>query len=410
MALKYTTIFLSTFLLLGSGFASAQSSFKDIIQYDDSVQIGYEKQPFWKVTSAISTVEGEKLQRTFTTNVASTLYGRLPGLTLMEGSNEPGFSIGSNSMFARGIGTFRDDAQKMLLLVDGYECDFTQLSSFEIESVTLLKDASATAIYGARGANGVLLVTTKKGSTSALQVSLRAQVGFQQAKRMEEFMGGYDHARFYNEAYKNDDKGDYYYSPEDLEAYRTGSDPYFHPNVDWASQTLRKVNPIMNYDLSFRGGGERVRYFVMLNVLNSKNLVKPMADRSDNTKNADFTKYSFRSNVDIDITRYLTAEVLLGGMVQDHTTPGWESDSNLFSMINGISPISFPVYNPDNSYGGTALSGNPLAEITDMGFYSRNSRLLNSAIKLTGKLDFITPGLSASVALSYNNYFKGYTK
>ena len=174
MALKYTTIFLSTFLLLGSGFASAQSSFKDIIQYDDSVQIGYEKQPFWKVTSAISTVEGEKLQRTFTTNVASTLYGRLPGLTLMEGSNEPGFSIGSNSMFARGIGTFRDDAQKMLLLVDGYECDFTQLSSFEIESVTLLKDASATAIYGARGANGVLLVTTKKGSTSALQVSLRA--------------------------------------------------------------------------------------------------------------------------------------------------------------------------------------------------------------------------------------------
>ena len=409
MALKYTTIFLNTFLLLGSGFASAQSSFKDVTQYDDSVQIGYEKQPFWKVTSAISTVEGEKLQRTFTTNVASTLYGRLPGLTLMEGSNEPGFSIGSNSMFARGIGTFRDDAQKMLLLVDGYECDFTQLSSFEIESVTLLKDASATAIYGARGANGVLLVTTKKGSTSALQVSLRAQVGFQQAKRMEEFMGGYDHARFYNEAYKNDGKGDYYYSPEDLEAYRTGSDPYFHPNVDWASQTLRKVNPIMNYDLSFRGGGERVRYFVMLNILNSKNLVKPMADRSDNTKNADFTKYSFRSNVDIDITRYLTAEVLLGGMVQDHTTPGWESDSNLFSMINGIPPISFPVYNPDNSYGGTALSGNPLAEITDMGFYSRNSRLLNSAIKLTGKLDFITPGLSASVALSYNNYFKGYT-
>ncbi len=75
-------------------------------------------------------------------------------------------------------------------------------------------------------------------------------------------------------------------------------------------------------------------------------------------------------------------------------------------MINGIPPISFPVYNPDNSYGGTALSGNPLAEITDMGFYSRNSRLLNSAIKLTGKLDFITPGLSASVALSYNNYFQ----
>lgn len=409
MTTRYSLIILSLLLLFGSEIVSAQISFPDTTQYDDSVQVGYEKQPLWKVTSAASRVEGEKLERSFTTNVASTLYGRLPGLTVMEGSNEPGFSIGSNSMFARGVGTFRNEAQKMLLLVDGYECDFTQLSSFEIETVTLLKDASATAIYGARGANGVLLITTKKGSISPLTVSLRAQVGFQQARRMEKYMGGYEHASLYNEAYKNDGKGEYYYSPEDLEAYRTGSDPYFRPNVDWASQTLRKVNPVMNYDLSFRGGGENVCYFVMLNVLNSKNLVKPMAGHSDNTKNADLTKYSFRSNVDIAITRYLKAEVLLGGMVQDHTTPGWDSDSNLFGMINGIPPLAFPAYNPDNSYGGTALHGNPLAEITDMGYSSRNSRLFNSAIKLTGNLDFITPGLSASVALSYNSYFKGYT-
>lgn len=404
---RYSSIFLS--LLFSSGIVSAQVSFRDTKQYNDSVQIGYEKQPAWKVTSARSSIEGEKLEKSFATNVATTLYGRLPGLTVMEGSSEPGYGIGSNSMFARGMGTFNEKAQRMLILVDGYECDFTQLSSFEIESVNLLKDASATAIYGARGANGVLLVTTKKGSVAPLQVSLRAQVGFQQAKRMPEYMDGYEHAKFYNEAYKNDGKGEYYYSPTDLEAYRTGSDPYLHPNTNWKDLTLRKANPIMNYDLSFRGGSETVRYFVMLNLLNSKSLVKGMENKSDNTKNPDLAKYSFRSNVDIDITRYVTAEILLGGMVQDHTTAGWESSSSLFGMIDGISPIAFPAYNPDGTYGGTALHGNPLAEITDKGYYSRNSRILNSSIKLTGKLDFITPGLSASVALSYNTYFNGYT-
>jgi TonB-linked SusC/RagA family outer membrane protein len=384
-------------------------SFLDESHYEDSVQIGFDKQPEWKVTSAISNVEGEKLEKTFTTDIASTLYGRIPGLTILEGSNEPGFTIGSNSMFARGIGTFRNDAQKILLLIDGYECDFTHLSSYEIESVTLLKDASATAIYGARGANGVLLVTTKKGFKSPLKVSLKTQIGFQQSKRTEKFFGGYEHAILYNEAYKNDGKGDYYYSPETLEAYRAGESPYYYPNVDWESETLRKINPVFNIDLSFRGGSDNVRYFVMLNLLNSQNLLKRRGDESDNTKNANLMKYNLRSNIDVDVTRDLSVELLVGGMVQDHTTPGWESNGRLFNMINSIPPIAFPVYNPDNSYGGTAIHGNPIAEITDMGYYSTNTRVLNSAIKANYNLRFLTPGLSTSVSLSYNSYFKGYT-
>ncbi len=411
MTTKYSSIILSAFLLLAPGLSFAQTAYvsDSLPWYEQSVQAGYEKQPAWKVTSAVSSVDGARLERSFTTNITGTLYGRIPGLTVMEGTGEPGFGIGTNSMFVRGMGTFRPDAQRLLILVDGYECDFTQLSSFEIESITVLKDGAATAIYGPRGANGVLLVTTKRGVKAPLKIALRAQVGFQQAKRIEKYLDGYNHAVLYNEAYRNDGKGSAFYSDADLAAYSDGSDPYYHPNVDWEKETLRELNPVMDYDLSFRGGGENVRYFVMLNALNSQNLLKRFGKESDNTRNADLSRFGFRSNVDINITKRFSTEVLLGGMVQDHTTPGWESDGNLFGMIGGIPPIAFPVYNPDGSYGGTSHQGNPLAEIKDMGYVSRNSRMLNAAIKFTEQLDFITRGLSASAALSYNSYFKGYT-
>ena len=183
-------------------------------------------------SSAMSSVKGEKLQKSFTQNVMNTLYGEIPGLTVMQGSGEPGSD--SPTLNARGIATFGGSARSsrdLLIIVDGFESTLEQLTVQEIESVTLLKDAAATVIYGMKGANGVLLVTTKRGRISPLEVNFSAQVGLNMARRMPEFLNSYDYAMLYNEARVNDGLPPYY-TQEALAAYQNHTDPALYPDVN----------------------------------------------------------------------------------------------------------------------------------------------------------------------------------
>ncbi len=212
--------------------------------------IAYGVQPAWKVTGALSTVGGSDLQKNFTTNLANTLFGRIPGLTVGQNGGEPGND--SPSLTGRGVGTF-GPGRNLLVMVDGFESPFEQLSPDEIESISLLKDASATAIYGLRGANGVLLVTTKRGSDGPLVVNFSTQQGFHTASRLPQFLNSYDYARLYNEGLKNDGRAPLY-TDADLEAYRTGSDPFLHPNVNWYEEVLKKNGPDFQLQPELPGG------------------------------------------------------------------------------------------------------------------------------------------------------------
>ncbi|CCH00409.1 TonB-dependent receptor plug [Fibrella aestuarina BUZ 2] len=367
--------------------------------------IAYGVQPAWKVTSAISSVSGNDLRKNLTTNLGNTLFGRLPGLTVGQSGGEPGND--SPSLRARGTNTY-GTGRNVLVLVDGYESSYEQLVPDEIETVSLLKDASATAIYGLRGANGVLLITTKRGADSPLVVNFSTQQGFHTATRLPQFLGSYDYARLYNEGLKNDGKAPLY-TDTDLDAYRTGSDPYFHPNVNWYDQVLRKTAPISTYNLNFKGGNSSVRYFVLLNAVMSNGLYKNTGDMVAESVNSQYSRVNFRSNVDINLTKRLSASLTLGGSVEDKSNPGGTTTGGIFNSLATLPPNAFPVYNANGTFGGTSALSNPLANLLQTGSYTSNGRTIQTNLRFTEQLDMLAPGLSVSAAVSFNNFFRSYS-
>ena len=242
--------------------------------------IGYDVQERYKTSSAISSVRGNELSKSFTPNLLNSLAGRLPGLTISQGSDEAG--VIDNKLFIRGLGTFQGLTEP-LIVIDGFVTQYidgdgylrtllSQLMPEEIESVTLLKDASATAIYGLRGANGVLLINTKRGLNSPLKINFTAQIGFQQPTRMPNFLDSYDYARLYNEAYGYANNGAQFYDEDALNAYKNGTDKYLYPNVDWYDETLRKTAEMYKVGLNFQGGNNIVKY--LANILMDNTLIK----------------------------------------------------------------------------------------------------------------------------------------
>jgi len=375
-------------------------------QETDSVRnIAFGSQPSWLVTNAVSTIEGERLGKTFSSNFGNTLFGRIPGLTVVRGGSEAGSD--SPRLYARGLGTFSDH-RDLLVIVDGFESYYEQLVPDEVESVTLLKDAASASMYGGRGANGVLLITTRRGNEGPMQISFSAQVGLERALSLPDFLGSFDYASLYNEALNNDGLPDLY-TPADLNAYQSGNSPYFHPDVDWYSEALRDFAPFSNYNLSFKGGLERVRYFVSLNALSRKGLYKKTADLSDFSEDSKYAQYNVRTNVDVDLTPSLTANINLGVIISNKANPTAYTTSPVFDLISSVPPNAFPVYNPDNTYGGNALYTNPWGDLLETGFFTSNHRYVQSSMRLVQKLDMIMPGLSANAAISFNNDFRTFS-
>ncbi|WP_338869048.1 TonB-dependent receptor [Spirosoma sp. SC4-14] len=381
-----------------------------VLPMSASKNIGYGTQAAQRITSAISTVYGADLEKNFSLNLGNTLYGRLAGLSVAQGGSEPGVS--TPSLFVRGVNTFGAAGNAPLYVIDGYISNgvgpansFMQLVPEEIETITVLKDASATAIYGARGANGVVLVTTKAGKEGPLRISFTTKQGFNQAQYVPKFLNAYNYATLYNEALANDGLPSRY-TNADLDAYKNGSDPVFHPDVNWYNQVLRPTAPVSSYNLTFGGGDKFVRYFVTLNAINSQGLFKKFGEMNDESSNSKYAKYNFRTNLDVNLTDRLSAEFKIAGAFEQTNNPNNYTTGSTFSLLAQLPPNAFPVYNPNGSYGGNALYANPVANLLSTGFYQNNARTVLSSLKLTEQLDMLVKGLSASVAVSINNYFK----
>ena len=389
-----------------SGLSKGQTTEIDSAKKQFKVRnIGNGIQEDWKTTSSISTVNGSELQKSFATDIGNTLFGRIPGLTVTQGSGEAG--LDAPGLYSRGMGTF-GTGRNLLIFVDGFESMYGQLVPEEIESVTLLKDAAATAVYGSRGANGVLLLTTKRGSEGPLRVNFSTQYGFESALRLPDFLGSYDYAKLYNEGLANDEQTAMY-TQSDLEAYSNGSDPYFHPDVNWHDQVLRKSAPISQYGLNFSGGTQNASYFVLLNVMNRQGLYKKFGDLSDNSINSKYSQYNIRTNIDINLSTNLLVVFDLGVSFADKANPVNYGTGSMFDLLSSVPPNAFPVYTPVGAYGGNALYTNPIGNMLETGFFTSNYRTVQTRLKFVEKLDMITKGLSASAALSFNNSFRGYS-
>lgn len=417
--LKYITKFILIALvsiLLPNNAAQAQKISMESEDNVDSVTvksldlrpIGYDVQPAKHISSAISIVKGTDLEKNFSLNLGNTLYGRLPGLSVTQGGFEPGAA--TPNLFIRGVNGGAINAP--LYIIDGFISNgnatsnaFMQLMPEEIESISILKDASALAIYGARAANGVVLVTTKGAKEGKLKISFTTKQGFNQAQQLPKFLDAYNYASLFNEALANDGLPARY-TDADLKAYQDGSDPVFHPNVNWYNEVLRPRAAVSNYNLTFSGGDRFVKYFVMLNALSSQGLFRKFGDLNDESSNSKYDKYNFRSNLDINLSKRLSAEFKIAGSIEQSLNPNNYTTGGTFGLLASLPPNAFPVYNPNGSYGGTALYANPVGNLLSTGFGRDNSRTILTSLKLTQQLDVITEGLSVSAAVSINNFFE----
>jgi TonB-linked SusC/RagA family outer membrane protein len=366
------------------------------------INVPFGKQTKQSLTAAISSVSGRDLRKTQTAALSNTLFGRLPGLAAVQTDGEPGFDEGS--LYIRGQHTLRDNGY--IVLLDGFEIDgFNQITPDEIESLSVLKDAAALAMYGISGANGAILITTKRGIESKkLNVAFNARYGVQAPQFMPKLRDSYDYASLYNEALKNDGLSQLY-TQKQLDGYKNGADPYLYPNVNWYDQALKKIAAIQDYTLTFNGGNNFARYFVMGGFMNNSGLYA----NTDNEYNSNikFNRYNFRANVDLNLTRSLVAQIDLGGRVEDRKYPANIATADLWRSFVTYAPNLYSVYTPDGQLTGTAnFPDNPVGRMLGRGWDSRHSRDIQARVRLQQKLDAITKGLSVFANISTSSAYQ----
>lgn len=344
---------------------------------------------------AQASVSGSTLYQTPTANITNTLYGRLPGLTVLQGSGEPGYDAAS--LYIRGRGTY--DNSSLVIYVDGFQTTssyFQYMSPAEIESITVLKDAAALASFGMKGANGILWVVTKRGKTGPSKVEVNVVSGLQQAININKPLGAYDYARLYNQAISNDNyslNGYQFlwtpkYSDKQLQAYKNGT----ATNVDWLDQVLRKNAPYTDANVNFNGGNAATRYAVILDYMNQGGLYDIANTAS--TSNAQIQRFNIRTNLDLNFFKIFEARIDLGGRIEDRHYPNYNGPQlwqDLASYPSNIYPVRDSL---TGHWSGTALyPNNPVASLHGLGWIGTHDRTLQANFALKERLDFITPGL-----------------
>ena len=324
-----------------------------------------------------------------TADFSAALAGRLAGLSTTQSSGAPGSDGASLSL--RG--------QTPLVLINGIPRNYTSIDPEEIESVTVLKDALSAAMLGLRSSNGVLLIKTKSGEVGKQKISITAQSGIQSPLKLPQPLNAFDYATLYNEALGNDGKP-LVYTPADLMAYKNGTDPIGHPNVNWYNTLLKPNSRFSRYNFTASGGSSSARYFVGVDYLDQQGLYNedPINTYSTNT---DFKRYLIRSNVDLDLTKNLLLNINLFGRIENGNFPG--NYVNLFSSIANTPNNAYPVFNSDGSLGGNASFQNNLwGQSTRSGYSLNYSRDVSADVSLKRLLDDVTKGLWVKALVSFN--------
>ncbi|MCQ2151948.1 MAG: TonB-dependent receptor [Bacteroidales bacterium] len=376
---------------------------EDAQQIEETVVVGYGKQKKLTVTGALSAISAEEVVRVATPSLSNSIAGQIPGVISRQASGEPGYDAAQ--IYIRGIATWGNATP--LILVDGIERDLNQINSQEVESFTILKDASATAVYGARGANGVILITTKRGKTGKPDITLRTETAVLTALRRPDYIDGHAYASLMNEALTFNSQAPRW-TDEELLKYKDGTDPYLYPNVDWSDAVLKKHTAQSINNLSISGGNDIIKYYLNVGFTLQNGLWKE-DPASKYSTNANIKRYNFRNNTDVKLSKNLTLQLGLGAIIQNGNYPGFSS-GYIFDALRVISPIAYPKLNPDGTCGGaqTYIGWNPYGRVTQSGYQLIDSSTLQASIGLDWKLDFITEGLSARALFSYDRYSSTY--
>jgi TonB-linked SusC/RagA family outer membrane protein len=365
---------------------------------DQVVVVGYSSQKKATVTGAISTVKGADLIKSPVPNLTAAVVGRVPGLLSVQRSGQPGND--ETTLRIRGIGTLDNSNAAPLVLVDGVERPFSRIDPNEVESISVLKDAASTAVYGIRGANGVILVTTIKGKEGPAKVNYTGNYAVQVPTRLPKFLDGYDFSVLQVEAQLNDNPTvTPMFSKEELQIFKDGSDPLFYPNIDWLEFMMHDYAPQQQHNVNISGGTSVAKYFVSLGYLDQEGLWKQFAKEYNN--NDLYKKFNFRSNLDLDISKTTKANIQIGGFTSNRSSPGGSPFLDILAAATNGTP---------GMWEGKVISlarangRNALGTFFD-GFDRYSNSVLNLNVGLKQKFDFITKGLSGRLIGAYDSEY-----
>lgn len=396
---------------------------EDAEQLEEVVVVGYGAQKKESVVGAISQVSSKELLSSPAGNVSQAIAGKIPGVITSQTSGAPGSD--DAQIFIRGRATFAGDGQP-LILVDGVERSFSQIAPDDIETISVLKDASATAVYGVRGANGVMLITTKRGRDQRPVVNLTANWQMQTPTRTNTYLDSYESVKLLEEALSNDGLPSQF-SAQDIEMYRrsvagelTGLEAMLYPNVDWYDTVLNNSAPAQRYNVSVQGGTKRMRYYASGEFYDQQGLYKNLStDTYGNKSNTSFRRYAFRANMDLFLTKELTLSVNFGTRFEERNGPNTNEGSTyseVFYELNHtpgwLFPVSYNISNGDNTqelYGGSSqYQNNIVGRLAKAGFYRATNTINETNFVLDYKMDWLTEGLSAKgmVSFDYDSYYR----
>ena len=384
----------------------------DLDEYAHTTPLPFNRKPKKFVTESTSIVTGEELEKHPVTVLQNAFTSTVTGVETYEAQSEPGWS--ETAMYIRGIRTMNASARSPLIIVDNVERDLSFLDAYPIESITILKDAAATAIYGMRGANGAVLVTTKRGETGKTKINFTQEVGFQTIAGIPESQNSYNYALSRNQARYLDGLSPEY-SDEDLEYYRRvcngeqleGIAKYKYFNTNWHDTMLRDAAPQYRTNLSVSGGNARARYYVSFSYLRQEGLfdTKWTEWNEGYSTQEVLNRYNLRSNIDIDVNKFLNVSMDLGGRIDNISQPGidvW----NLFTWGAGENLPVYPVFCPNGEFfmPTSSDSKNGAAQIAGRGVEQNRRRNLYTTVTATGNLDALVPGLKAKMTFSFDSY------
>lgn len=372
--------------------------------------VAYGVQKKVTVTGAISSVKSEDLTRTSVSTVSNVLAGQLTGVSSVQFSGEPGADAAT--IYLRGKATFDSDNAAPLIQVDGVERSMDDIDPEEIESITVLKDASATAVFGVRGANGVILITTKRGKEGKAKINFSTSLSALTPTKLIDMSDSYEYATFYNQMNDNDGLV-HVFSDEIVEKFRTGSDPIRFPSTRWTDYVMKDVTMQSQHNVSISGGTDRARYFVSAGYYSQGGLFKEFDMPYDCTYQ--YKRFNYRANLDLDVTKTTTVSLSMGGSKANKSRPysGSGGSGDLIKYLYYATPFSSPGIIDDKLVYTTTEYDDlilPFTGGTGMSYYGTGFRhssvnKLTVDLELKQKLDFITKGLNFRVKGSYNSSY-----
>lgn len=361
-------------------------------------------------TSAVSVITSESTNKRSAKNIGNSILGQGSGLiSLQKSGNYAGINP---TFYIRGMQSL--DGNTPLFVVDGIERDIQYISAEEVESVSVLKDAAATALYGYKGANGVVLITTKRGKFNSKEIKVNLDHAINFMAHKPKFVDAQTYAKAMNEAYANDGFENPRYTQEEVDAFGSGKFPYLYPNVNWVDETFRNHSVTNMLNASFTGGGEKFKYYALLDLQYDNGFVKNPDTHEGYSTNNKYVKGNLRMNMDMILSKNTTMKVNLLGVLAESNAPG--NSASLWDMVYSLPSAAFAVKGEDGKWGGNSTwagTVNPVAQSQDAGYSRNHNRGIYTDLTIRQELPAVLKGLAVQGRIAYDhfsNIYENYSK